>query len=161
MKTRLLTLCAIVFLLTGCAGTFEGTKGYVKEMGEGNLGLILLSPITMPGLLLYETLAAPFEWDTDGSGKKSSTGSAGSGLDPATLQGIMNFGTSMPRASTPARAPSGLSSGANSSACQELRRMAEQCRTNLQNIGGGSTGQAGAFRECYNNYAGAYNAQCR
>jgi hypothetical protein len=39
-----------------------------------------------------------------------------------------------------------------SPACQQIRQAYNQCKQSWQNIGGGSTGQAGSFKECMDAY---------
>ncbi len=41
---------------------------------------------------------------------------------------------------------------AQNSDCDEARRDANSCHTNWENIGGGTSGQAGAFYQCWKNY---------
>lgn len=41
---------------------------------------------------------------------------------------------------------------AQNSNCDEARKNANTCRTNWNNIGGGTSGQAGAFYQCWKNY---------
>jgi hypothetical protein len=43
------------------------------------------------------------------------------------------------------------------SGCQELYDNAQICYQRWQNIGGGDSGQAGSFRDCYDMYMDAYN----
>lgn len=39
-----------------------------------------------------------------------------------------------------------------SPACPQIRQAYNQCKINWQNIGGGSSGQAGAFKDCMDAY---------
>jgi hypothetical protein len=39
-----------------------------------------------------------------------------------------------------------------SPACGQIRQAYNQCKQSWQNIGGGSTGQAGSFKECMDAY---------
>lgn len=56
---------------------------------------------------------------------------------------------------------------ADPATCQMLQRYASECRRNQESMRStptgkvGSTGQAGAFGDCYAVYSQAYNARCR
>lgn len=58
-------------------------------------------------------------------------------------------------------------SGADASTCEMFLRYANECRQRQRDIrtpgttGLGTTGQAGAFNDCYNLYMKAYNENCR
>jgi hypothetical protein len=154
MQARLpaVALLVLCFLLGGCASYYKWATVDLFRDAAKDPWLIPLVPLALPGAVILDVMAAP----VGGGGRLFESGG-----DSSPALNMPSYPT-IPTKSSVGSAPSPLIGGSsNSSYCAELRRMAEQCRTNLQNIGGGSTGQAGAFRDCYNNYAGAYNAQCR
>lgn len=51
---------------------------------------------------------------------------------------------------SPAR--NGVQVAQASAACQQIRQAYNQCKQNWQNMGGGSSGQAGSFKDCMDVY---------
>lgn len=54
----------------------------------------------------------------------------------------------------------GGGSGSNAGLCQQLRQAAATCYRQWQNLGGGSTGQAGSQKQCYDLNTAAARQRC-
>ena len=80
----------------------------------------------------------------------------GCGSDNCSIQsGLHKAETGQPATTTTgkvSREYQRLAQNPKAQLCTQARQMYEQCRQQWVNIGGGSTGQAGAFKECMEKY---------
>ena len=135
---------------------------------------------SMADSVFRDSLAKTFDELTDTIGKyrameraiAAGTGGANSAADlldtGVKILGLMQQVQAMQNARGMGLGGTNLSRNSGSSQmCSELLRMANQCRVSQGNMasigtqGRGTTGQAGAFNDCYNNYMGAYRASCQ
>lgn len=97
---------------------------------------------------------------TDGSDRRASGGGSSSGLDDVLglATGILGVAGAVAGAKGGGGYSGGGAAGGGSAgggaSCTAARQNAETCRQRWQSLGGGMTGQAGSFYQCYQLYKG-------